>query len=821
MPTCSCGREKQIATFVDTWYHAVERNAIVGPIEREPAAEKKGRIQRAQTRATELKAALAENAGLRRLAVNPMLLSIIALLHRTQTTLPRERRKLYGNCSQILLEQWDIERGVHVDDTKLTLQQKEMIMRRLAVAMHRGEIGAKDGARDATASDVLAVIANVLPSFGRQQSEAPYLLKKLIERSGIIVERQRDVIGFGHHTFQEYFTAQSIHLSEELGDREYLAAPERLLSDWWREVILLYVGHLTDASAFIAQVYDPVEQDLFLPRLRLAALCLNEAVAVKKEVVRIAIWNAVLAVRCGNESAQFVAYHDEVLEYLLRWLRGHEWYGAAAVTFCKRFPKSTDVIEAGLTSALHSTPELQVAAVTCLPHVDGDLFDRLWPTTAAVFEACDHDLSRPSIPPEVSVAVWGRALTRRVADPLLMSVQFTRFGEDFRDEVLAVVTKITQWPEQDDSLFVPAISDAVAWLVEQGSDGERILLEWVPRSPLALSSLQFRIGLANSREARIYMKLGHDLNRAIYDAALDSLLKSRDREWGQILATNPVLASRFESRIMPRLQAQDEAETRLILEQLAAMQPPVSERLCQIVLELATSPSPAIAAGAIAALPLLIGTDHEASAVALLVDAAKSATSLRGLAAIQAAPAFVKTAAGKQARDILSRALRSSRLVLRAYAMDGIASSNGGICDPDIYPLILLNSHRKTRFLRYGDRRHLLHIEFFSAWTVAAAMGVPKESFAALLRQLERGRVLSGGHFWGDRGWRALWERTHPSIKGELDLEFSRFVESNVLTLCEQVPPAVALEILTSYPENTYFRDVLCRLAESERVRTE
>jgi predicted NACHT family NTPase len=109
----------------------VERNAVVGRLEDEGHAERKERERRATRRASELKAALKENLGIRRLATNPMLLSIIALVHRSLATLPKERAKLYSECIKILLEQWDISKGVRVDDTNLKLEQKEVVMRRL------------------------------------------------------------------------------------------------------------------------------------------------------------------------------------------------------------------------------------------------------------------------------------------------------------------------------------------------------------------------------------------------------------------------------------------------------------------------------------------------------------------------------------------------------------------------------------------------------------------------------------------------------------------------------------------------------------------
>ena len=224
----------QVESFIDTWYDAVERNAVVGRLEDESTAEARFRKRRVAARSESLKLALRENLGLRRLAANPMLLSIIALVHRSLAVLPKERSKLYSQCSKILLEQWDISRGVQVDDTQLKLGQKESIMKRLAYAFHAGEIGDSAGGREARRSDVERLIGTMLPAMGRTPDDAPRLLSILIERSGILTERQLDVLTFSHQTFQEYFTAQ--YLTEHHEHAESLLDDEHLYSDWWREV---------------------------------------------------------------------------------------------------------------------------------------------------------------------------------------------------------------------------------------------------------------------------------------------------------------------------------------------------------------------------------------------------------------------------------------------------------------------------------------------------------------------------------------------------------------------------------------------------------
>jgi HEAT repeat protein len=341
--------DNEINQFIDSWYTAVERNAVVGPLESEGRTERLARERRAGVRATDLKEALNKNVSIRRLAQNPLLLSIIALVHRSLATLPRERAKLYSECTKILLEQWDVSRGVHVDDTNLKLAQKEAIMRRIACALHTGEIGEKVGGREASRDQIERLVAEMLPPMGQPPENAHRLLQRLIERSGLIAEQRRDVLIFAHLTFQEYFTAQAL-ASGQIIVEEILSKNENLLSDWWREVILLYSGLISDASEFIERVYKPQKDIFFRPRLRLAGMCLAEAVEVKKAAVRQRIGRDLITIYTKGE----VTTHNsslavELIEYLIEWSRNEIWYEYAGIAGIADLVSSEELFEHTLT----------------------------------------------------------------------------------------------------------------------------------------------------------------------------------------------------------------------------------------------------------------------------------------------------------------------------------------------------------------------------------------------------------------------------------------------------------------------------------------
>jgi predicted NACHT family NTPase len=66
----------------------------------------------AQRRKDSIKKALDENDRIKLLARNPLLLTIIALIHRYQAVLPRARHKLYEKAVETLLKCWDANKNM-------------------------------------------------------------------------------------------------------------------------------------------------------------------------------------------------------------------------------------------------------------------------------------------------------------------------------------------------------------------------------------------------------------------------------------------------------------------------------------------------------------------------------------------------------------------------------------------------------------------------------------------------------------------------------------------------------------------------------------
>ncbi len=88
--------------------------------------------------------AIADSAAIRQLAGNPLLLTMMTILNRTQD-LPRDRVRLYEKCAELLLHQWKAKDALDADPVlcgaTLDFTDKRNLMLRVARAMQTSERG--------------------------------------------------------------------------------------------------------------------------------------------------------------------------------------------------------------------------------------------------------------------------------------------------------------------------------------------------------------------------------------------------------------------------------------------------------------------------------------------------------------------------------------------------------------------------------------------------------------------------------------------------------------------------------------------------------
>jgi formylglycine-generating enzyme required for sulfatase activity len=223
---------------------------------------------------------------LAQLATNPMLLSLITLVHFLKVELPDERVLLYRDCVEILTERWQKYKRDELNygsifEEDLNLTQKVALLQEVAFAMQQR--------RDPTSSQALLpkkiainVVANALSrsSIKSKQDEAYRKAEDWVlgiqTDSGILIEQGLDhvgepLIGFSHLTFQEYLTAAAIKENNSYNG----VLLENLVNPTWREVILLYVAQIDNATPIIRALMSHKEQP---SGVMLAGWCLTERI---------------------------------------------------------------------------------------------------------------------------------------------------------------------------------------------------------------------------------------------------------------------------------------------------------------------------------------------------------------------------------------------------------------------------------------------------------------------------------------------------------------------------------------------------------------
>jgi formylglycine-generating enzyme required for sulfatase activity len=224
--------DEDINRFAQQWCQAYETLYSVTPQAKE----------RARQRAEWLVAEIHSDPNIVKLAANPLLLSILALIHYQGTRLPHQRVELYRLCVEALAETWNRARGLSGRPINLFLGERPLderfvvdVLGPVAFWMHE-----ERPERVVDRHDLERLIARRLQEH-EQVSEprawelADDFIRLMTEKAGLLVARGLDLFGFLHLTFEEYLAAR--YLVEWLDYEEEVA--RRVADPRWDEVIRL------------------------------------------------------------------------------------------------------------------------------------------------------------------------------------------------------------------------------------------------------------------------------------------------------------------------------------------------------------------------------------------------------------------------------------------------------------------------------------------------------------------------------------------------------------------------------------------------------
>ena len=281
-------QDEEIKQFVHDWYDA--------------------RLEKPHDRKEYLDSLLAilrndQHIAIRDLARNPLLLTIMVLVHRIDAVLPDERHVLYQKCTETLLNTWHTWKFHEMDRLHRAKVDQQNMQRMQAIAywMHHEMGGEASGQQAVVTYDALHTvlarhIATETPPNPQYAPEviATAFLEFVQDRAGLLVEIGDRQFSFVHLTFQEYLTAARIKTLAELNgvrDAWGTEIADHCSDPRWREVLrLLLAGYAQEAQMFLFESILSCAANSAAVAQLLGGLLLDgvaSALVYKDEVIRI------------------------------------------------------------------------------------------------------------------------------------------------------------------------------------------------------------------------------------------------------------------------------------------------------------------------------------------------------------------------------------------------------------------------------------------------------------------------------------------------------------------------------------------------------
>jgi predicted NACHT family NTPase len=210
---------------------------------------------------------LEDNARLRSLASNPLMLAVICITYEARGNLPNRRTELYEYCIDTLNTLWDESREVDRSPA-FTGPVKFTVLKHVAFEMHA------ERKVEFTKREFSAKVRRHLPDAGAKLYQEEDFVREVIEHTGIVRANGADTLAFQHLTFQEYLAARKLVDDEALGIDYLITIAD---DPWWSETIVLAAGIMRDATSLITRIYHKSLPDLTDQMCLLLGRCLTDA----------------------------------------------------------------------------------------------------------------------------------------------------------------------------------------------------------------------------------------------------------------------------------------------------------------------------------------------------------------------------------------------------------------------------------------------------------------------------------------------------------------------------------------------------------------
>jgi hypothetical protein len=190
--------------------------------------------------------------------VNPLLLTIIAIVHRTRAILPRDRHKLYEECLKVMIELWNLANRKL--DVSFSFDNSMAHLSKIAVHLM------KTNRKEMDKKEIEACLPGKIEGKTRG-----FFLKEMVLKAGLLYESEGKY-GFLHLTFQEYLAAW--YFANSKSQDEILQYYDK---DYWRETFKLFVN-IGSAELFFDEIIEQLLKKKYWQQIRFWERCIREVV---------------------------------------------------------------------------------------------------------------------------------------------------------------------------------------------------------------------------------------------------------------------------------------------------------------------------------------------------------------------------------------------------------------------------------------------------------------------------------------------------------------------------------------------------------------
>ena len=255
-----------------------------------------GDTEKVRADAEQLANAITKNDRIKRLAVNPLLLTTLLLVKRWVGSLPTRRAVLYGKAVEVLLMTWNTEGHDPIPEEEALPQlcyvASAMMLDGVQKISRPRLTGLLQEARDAMPTE-LGYVRDTVDQFVHRVEDR----SSLLQMAGHDVEDGRlvEFFEFRHLTFQEFLTARAMvegwHRDAKVGDTLASVLEPHFEKEQWREVIPLAAvlgGKSTEALiGRLTEIVRSQEEDRHV--IQALANSLADEATARPETIRSAL----------------------------------------------------------------------------------------------------------------------------------------------------------------------------------------------------------------------------------------------------------------------------------------------------------------------------------------------------------------------------------------------------------------------------------------------------------------------------------------------------------------------------------------------------